>query len=63
MYLGIILPGPLWPNPSLSWLTNEFVSMILTLIYFAFFWLMPWWSRLGQFKQPPARVTFKPHAH
>jgi ubiquinol-cytochrome c reductase cytochrome b subunit len=63
MYLGIILPGPLSPNPSLSWLTNEFVSMILGLIYFAFFWLMPWWSRLGQFKQPPARVTFKPHAH
>jgi len=63
MYLGIILPGPLSPNPSLSWLTNEFVSMILTLIYFAFFWLMPWWTRLGQFKQPPERITFKPHAH
>jgi ubiquinol-cytochrome c reductase cytochrome b subunit len=61
MYLGIILPGPLFANPSLGWLTNEFVSMILTLIYFAFFWLMPWWSRLGQCKQPPARITFKPH--
>jgi ubiquinol-cytochrome c reductase cytochrome b subunit len=63
MWLGIILPGPLSPNPKLSWFTNEFVSMILTLIYFAFFWLMPWWSRLGQFKQPPERITFKPHAH
>jgi ubiquinol-cytochrome c reductase cytochrome b subunit len=63
MYLGVILPGPLSPNPSLGWFTNEFVSMILTLIYFAFFWLMPWWSRMGRFKQPPERITFKPHAH
>jgi ubiquinol-cytochrome c reductase cytochrome b subunit len=61
MWLGIILPGPIFASPALSWLTNEFVSMILTLIYFAFFWLMPWWSRLGQCKQPPARITFKPH--
>jgi len=61
MYLGIVLPGPLSPNPKLDWLTNEFISMILTLIYFAFFWLMPWWSRLGRFKEPPARITFKPH--
>jgi ubiquinol-cytochrome c reductase cytochrome b subunit len=61
MWLGIILPGPLFANPKLGWFTNEFLSMILTLIYFAFFWLMPWWSRLGQFKNPPARITFKPH--
>jgi len=63
MWLGIILPGPIFANPALGWLTNELVSMILTLIYFAFFWLMPWWSRLGQCKQPPERITFKPHAH
>jgi len=63
MWLGVALPGPLSANPSLSWLTNEFVSMILGLIYFGFFWLMPWWSQLGQFKQPPARVNFTPHAH
>jgi len=61
MWLGIILPGPLFEHPALGWFTNEFFSMILTLVYFAFFWLMPWWSRLGQFKQPPERITFKPH--
>jgi ubiquinol-cytochrome c reductase cytochrome b subunit len=23
--------------------------------------LMPWWSRIGEFKPVPARVTFEPH--
>jgi ubiquinol-cytochrome c reductase cytochrome b subunit len=32
-----------------------------TLFYFGFFLLMPWWSRLGEFKPVPTRVTFKPH--
>jgi ubiquinol-cytochrome c reductase cytochrome b subunit len=32
-----------------------------TLLYFAFFLLMPWWSRMGEFKTPPERVTFHPH--
>jgi len=63
MALGVMLPGPLSANPKLGWFTNEFVSMILSLIYFGFFWLMPWWSQLGQFKQPPERVNFTPHAH
>jgi ubiquinol-cytochrome c reductase cytochrome b subunit len=62
MYLGIIIPGPLFANPALGWFTNEFLSMILTLVYFAFFLLMPWWSQLGTFKRPPARVNYKPHA-
>jgi ubiquinol-cytochrome c reductase cytochrome b subunit len=63
MWLGIALPGPLSANPTLAWFTNEFVSMILALVYFGFFWLMPWWSQKGQFKQPPARVNYTPHAH
>ncbi|MDP1534884.1 MAG: cytochrome bc complex cytochrome b subunit, partial [Rubrivivax sp.] len=29
--------------------------------YFGFFLLMPWWSRIGQFKPVPDRVTFTPH--
>ena len=33
----------------------------LTLIYFAFFALMPWWSEMGKFKVVPDRVTFAPH--
>jgi len=37
------------------------MSQIGTVIYLAFFLLMPVWSRLGQFKPVPERVTF--HAH
>ena len=33
------------------------VSQLCTLIYFAFFLGMPWWSRVGRFKPVPARVT------
>jgi ubiquinol-cytochrome c reductase cytochrome b subunit len=36
-------------------------SQIGTLFYFGFFLLMPWWSRVGEFKPVPDRVTF--HAH
>ncbi|MEO5733478.1 MAG: cytochrome bc complex cytochrome b subunit [Rubrivivax sp.] len=32
-----------------------------TLFYFAFFLLMPWWSRIGEFKPVPDRVTFEAH--
>ena len=32
-----------------------------TLFYFGFFVLMPWWSRIGEFKPVPDRVTFQPH--
>ncbi len=37
------------------------VSQIGTLIYFAFFVLMPWWSQLGEFKPVPDRVTYAAH--
>ncbi len=37
------------------------VAQVLTLLYFAFFALMPWWSRMGTFKPVPARITFAPH--
>jgi len=50
-YLGILPPSPI----------GERVSQVGTLFYFGFFLLMPWWSRLGEFKPVPARVTFKPH--
>ena len=32
-----------------------------TIFYFAFFLLMPWWSRMGEFKRVPDRVTFEAH--
>jgi ubiquinol-cytochrome c reductase cytochrome b subunit len=40
---------------------GERLSQLGTIIYFGFFLLMPWWSRLGDFKPVPDRVTFAPH--
>jgi ubiquinol-cytochrome c reductase cytochrome b subunit len=37
------------------------ISQVGTLFYFGFFLLMPWWSRIGEFKAVPDRVTFQPH--
>ena len=39
----------------------ERISQVGTLFYFGFFLLMPWWSRLGEFKPVPDRVTFEAH--
>jgi ubiquinol-cytochrome c reductase cytochrome b subunit len=52
----------------LGWLGVEPVSpgktlmaQIGTVYYFGFFLLMPWWSRLGEFKPVPERVVFNAH--
>jgi ubiquinol-cytochrome c reductase cytochrome b subunit len=37
------------------------MAQVGTVMYFAFFLLMPWWSQLGVFKPVPERVVF--HAH
>ena len=37
------------------------ISQAGTLVYFGFFLLMPWWSRIGSFKPVPSRVTFAAH--
>ncbi len=50
-YLGVQPPSAV----------GERVSQIGTLFYFGFFLLMPWWSRLGDFKPVPDRVTFSAH--
>ena len=50
-YLGIQPPSPV----------GEKVSQICTLIYFAFFLAMPWWSRMGVCKPVPSRVNFVAH--
>jgi ubiquinol-cytochrome c reductase cytochrome b subunit len=50
-YLGIQPPSPI----------GEKVSQLGTLIYFGFFLAMPWWSKMGQFKPVPSRVTFVAH--
>ncbi len=50
-YLGVQPPSAI----------GERVSQVGTLFYFGFFLLMPWWSRLGSFKQVPDRVIFAAH--
>ena len=54
LVLGYIGTQP--PSPPLN-----LTSQIGTLLYLAFFFLMPVWSRLGTFKPVPERVTFQPH--
>ncbi len=50
-YLGIKPPSG----------AGTLASQIGTIFYFGFFLLMPWWSRIGEFKAVPDRVTFQPH--
>ncbi|MGH1359765.1 MAG: cytochrome b [Burkholderiaceae bacterium] len=50
-YLGVLPPFP----------TGERLSQFLTLVYFGFFMFMPWWSKMGESKPVPSRVTFQPH--
>jgi len=41
--------------------TYTYIAQTCTLLYFAFFFLMPWWSRAGAFKRVPDRVRFAAH--
>ena len=50
-YLGVQPPSAV----------GERVSQVGTLFYFGFFILMPWWSRIGEPKPVPSRVTFAAH--
>jgi ubiquinol-cytochrome c reductase cytochrome b subunit len=50
-YLGVQPPSTV----------GERVSQVGTLFYFGFFLLMPWWSKIGDFKTVPDRVTFAAH--
>jgi ubiquinol-cytochrome c reductase cytochrome b subunit len=50
-YLGIKPPSDI----------GTLVSQIGTVFYFGFFLLMPWWSRIGEFKPVPDRVVFNAH--
>lgn len=52
--------SPIWACNPVSPL-GERLSQIGTLFYFGFFLLMPWWSRLGEPKPVPDRVTFAAH--
>jgi ubiquinol-cytochrome c reductase cytochrome b subunit len=50
-YLGTQQPTP----------GSTYLAQACTLLYFAFFLLMPWWSRAGAFKPVPDRVLFTAH--
>jgi ubiquinol-cytochrome c reductase cytochrome b subunit len=50
-YLGIKPPSD----------AGTLISQIGTIFYFGFFLLMPFWSRIGEFKPVPERVVFQPH--
>ena len=50
-YLGIQPPSP----------GRTLVAQVCATLYFGFFFLMPWWSRMGTFKPVPTRVTFAAH--
>ena len=38
---------------------GQIVSQICSAIYFGFFLLMPWYSKIDKCKPVPERVTFK----
>lgn len=50
-YLGIQPPSEI----------GTIIAQAGTLYYFGFFLLMPWWSRQGEFKPVPQRITFAAH--
>jgi len=48
-YLGVLAPTP----------GRTLAAQICSVLYFAFFLLMPWYSKLDKCKPEPERVTFK----
>ena len=50
-YLGTLPPDPVRTG----------FAQVGTMLYFAFFILMPWWSRMGRFRPVPQRVRFAAH--
>jgi len=50
-YFGVQAPSPI----------GERISQVCTLLYFAFFVFMPWWSAMGTPKRVPDRVVFVAH--
>jgi quinol-cytochrome oxidoreductase complex cytochrome b subunit len=62
-YLGAIPPGGYfmghWIHHEVSWLENNDVAQYLTVVYFAFFVLMPIYTSIEKTKPEPDRVTMK----
>jgi len=55
-FLTLAFLGTKPPSP-----VATLIAQVCALIYFAFFLGMPFWTRLGTFRQPPERVRYKPH--
>ena len=61
--VGETMKSPLDPKEAKEWFGSvppdlTLIAQIGTLYYFGFFLLMPWWSRLGEFRPVPDRVVF-----
>ncbi len=63
-YLGVV-PTTVWGQIPKAWPliggvdTATLVSRILTAVYFAFFLLMPWYTKVDKELPEPTRVTYK----
>ncbi|WP_455205746.1 hypothetical protein, partial [Kaarinaea lacus] len=53
-FIGLAYLGTVPATPVATWF-----SRLFSLIYFAFFLLMPFYSKWDKCKQPPERVKFK----
>jgi ubiquinol-cytochrome c reductase cytochrome b subunit len=57
--ISFIALGWLGLQPATPGYTNA--ARVFSVVYFAFFLLMPWYTRIDRTRQPPDRVTY--HAH
>lgn len=57
--INFVLLGYLGMQPPT--VAGTWMSQAMTLLYFGFFLLMPWWSRCGTFKPVPERVRYRGH--
>lgn len=57
--MSFIALGYLGLQPATPGYTNA--ARVFSIIYFAFFFLMPWYSAIDKTKPVPERVTY--HAH
>lgn len=55
--IAFLILGYLGVQPATP--TNTLIAQICSLLYFAFFLLMPWYSKIDKCKPEPERVTYK----
>ena len=57
--ISFLMLGYLGLHPATT--TNTYLSRVFSILYFAFFILMPWYSKTDKTKPVPDRVTFDAH--